>query len=116
MKKTMITLVAVLALVFVLGVALVACAPKDLDAAEKKMKDAGYVVLGYSGDIYEDCDGAFMAMKSNESLYALHFKSSKAAKAAYKDMQDEDDKDENLKCQGKWVFYGSEGGVKAFAK
>ena len=116
MKKTVIVLIAVLVLAVVLGVALVACAPKDMDAAKKKMNNAGYTVMSYSGGLYEDCDGAFMALKSNESLYALHFTSSKAAKKAYEDLQDEDDKEPNLKHQGKWVFYGSEGGVKAFAK
>ena len=120
MKKTILTLIAVLALIAVVGVALVACTPKDLEAAEEKMEKAGYSCASYSFDAYEGCDGAFMASRggafSSDKLYALHFESNKKAKEAYNDMKDEDNKSENLKCNGKWVYYGSSEAIKAFEK
>ena len=120
MKKTIITLIAVLALIAVVGMVLVACTPKDLDAASKKMEKAGYECASSSFSAYEGCDGSFMASRggafSSDKLYALHFESNKKAKEAYNEMKDEDAKVDNLKCKGKWVYYGSDEAIKAFEK
>lgn len=114
MKKILV-IVAVVALVAVLGVVLFACAPSTVAKAEAKMKDAGYSVLAYSDDDAEGCDGGLTATKITETIFALHFSSSKDAKNFYNDSKDENGKS-SLTLTGNWVCWGSEGAINAFKK
>ena len=122
MKKTVLTLIAVLALIAMVGVVLVACTPKDLDSAKKKMEKAGYTCASASYDSYQGCDGSFTASRgglfSGDKLIAMHFESKEAAKKAYNNIQGDSKEDqiENLKQDGQWVYYGSNEAIKAFEK
>ena len=114
MKKT-IQVIAIVALVSIVALACFACVPKDVDTAKEKLEKAGYSVLPLGLLIPDECDGSFYATKSAESIYALHFKTSKDAKQYYKENTD-GDKNANRGVSGKWVFWGSEGAIRAFKK
>lgn len=125
--KKIITIIAVIALVAVLGVVLFACAPSSVEKATSKMTKAGYTVSSYSTKDAEDSDGGITAVKANslldwDGIYAMHFTSTKAAKKFYEDLigSDKEDqkeaKENNLKQDGKWVYWGSDAAVKAFTK
>ena len=110
MKKT-ITIIAVIALVAVLGIALFACAPSGITSATKKLSKAGYTVLTKTFDA-EDFDGGFYAQKGLNVITAAHFTSAKSAKKFYEESSLQD----NLTQSGKWVYWGTEEAVKAFTK
>lgn len=105
-----------LALVLVLAVAmLTACVPSDIETAKEKMEEAGYTVRSYSKEA-EGLQGGFLATKGllGESVYALYFDSAANAKSWYEANTTKDDT--TTKCAGKWVYWGTEGGMKDFAK
>ncbi len=106
-----------LALVLVLAVAmLTACVPSDVESAEAKLKAAGYVVVSYSEEA-DGLQGGFLATKGligGESVYALYFDSAASAKEWFNANTSRDDT--TTKCAGKWVYWGTEGGMKDFAK
>ena len=106
-----------LALVLVLAVAMfAACVPSDIESAEAKLKEAGYTVLSHSEEA-EGLQGGFVASKVSigvEMVYAMYFDSAKSAKDWYNANTTKDDND--TKCSGKWVYWGTEGGIKAFEK
>ena len=127
MKKAL-SIIAVLALVAVLGVALVACVPSDPDKAEANLEEAGYVVVrADSDDLIAgaalkqiDAVTSITATDGDEGVTILYFEDTDAAKAYYEDAQaqweklDEDEK-EGMKMgkSGKVVYFGTEAGVKA---
>lgn len=125
--KKVITIIAVIALVAVLGVVLFACAPSSIEKATTKMNKAGYTVSSYSTKDAEDSDGGITAVKANslvdwDGIYAVHFTSAKAAKAYYEKLvgESKEDKEEakkdNLIQDGKWIYWGSLNAIKAFKK
>ena len=106
-----------LAIVLVLAVALfAACVPSDVESAKAKLEEAGYVVVSYSEEA-DGIQGGFLATKGligGESVYALYFDSAASAKEWFNANTSRDDT--TTKCSGKWVYWGTEGGVKAFEK
>ena len=127
MKKAL-SIIAVLALVAVLGVALVACVPSDPDKAEANLEEAGYVVVRADSDdliagaALKQIDAAtsITATNGDEGVTILYFEDTDAAKAYYEDAQAQwekldDDEKEGMKMgkSGKVVYFGTEAGVKA---
>ena len=115
--KKVVSVVAVVMLVAVLDVCLVACAPKDMDAAKAKMKDAGYTVVGISDSSAEGMQGAFSATKgllNGESMVAFLFDSKDNAKKFVEETGKWLGND--LQQSGKWVYAGTEAATKAFLK
>ena len=126
--KKIITIIAVIALLAVLGTVLFACVPSDPSKAKEKLKKAGYDVEIDTVDEYIAAylgkpDGAKKYLfaededDDDEYIYALYFESSSKAKAYYKDHKD-DKQYSDLKTgqSGKWVYAGTEAAVKAFKK
>ena len=106
-----------LALVLVLAVAmLTACLPSDIESAKAKLEEAGYAVVSYSEEA-DGLQGGFLAktgLIGGESVYALYFDSAASAKEWFNANTSRDDT--STKCSGKWVYWGTEGGIKAFEK
>ena len=103
-------------------VLLVACAPKDSDAAVAKMKKAGFTATAVV-ESKEQEDGlvaTVSGLKDTLSLEALSgaytaslYKTTKQAKAAFAETKNAEG-DSKAYLVGKWVFYGSEEAYKAF--
>ena len=130
MKKLTSLLVVLFAAILLVG-----CAPKNPEAAEKKLEDAGYTVtvdkqvqpgvykvLGIDG-----VDAVVSAVRANEAteeeegsidtIYAVYFGDKADANEAFDTLEDEaKDKDESFSIEksGNWIFYGSEQGMKDF--
>ena len=133
MKKAL-SIIAVLALVAVLGVALVACVPSDPEKAAENLEAEGYEVAtakkGSSiGGILagmtmpEGCETMVTGIKDlldGDMIVIYYFEEADDAKDFYEDMKadfdkaDEEDK-EGMKIgrNGKVVYTGSEEAVKA---
>lgn len=127
MKKAL-SIIAVLALVAVLGVALVACVPSDPDKAEANLKAADYIVIRADADDaivgaalkQIDAVTSITATNGDDSVSLTYFETADAAKAYYEDAKEQwdklDDADkEGMKFgkSGKVVYAGTEAGVKA---
>ena len=107
----------------VFAVLLVACAPKDTEAAAAKMKKAGYIATasvasevkedGYVGQVTGTKDSLSEAISG--AYTAELYKTAKQAKAAYEKTQNAEGKS-SATLVGKWVFYGNEDALKAFKK
>ena len=123
-------LLAVITAIMCIGMA--ACAPANLEKAEKKMEDAGYKV-----EVTDDADavklltaegavGMIVAMKGEFSLTtgidgdmvtAVLFESASAAKDYYEKVSEEEkEEDQVIKQDGKWVYVGTEDAVEDFTK
>ena len=116
MKKFLMMLATLLACICI-----TACTPSSLADARTKMAEAGYNVndaltLGMEGVL-----GGVSATKGGiggsgllggESLTAYYFDTNEAAKNYYEANSDKS----NITLDGKWVFYGTEGGINAFKK
>ena len=133
MKKAL-SIIAVLTLVVVLGVALVACVPSDPDKAEANLEEAGYKVLTTKASdgtgvqlglnaMYEGCVAMIVATNPTDltdTISIFYFNDADDAKACYESIKadfekaDEEDK-EGYKVgkSGKVVYTGSEEAVKA---
>ncbi len=126
MKKAL-SIIAVLALVAVLGVALVACVPSDPDKAEANLEEAGYVVIRADSDdliagaVLKQIDAvtSITATNGDEGVTILYFEDTDAAKAYYEELKadfekaEEDKEDYKIGKSGKVVYAGTEAGVKA---
>ena len=126
MKKAL-SIIAVLALVAVLGVALVACVPSDPDKAEANLEEAGYVVVRADSDdliagaVLKQIDAvtSITATDGDEGVTILYFEDTDAAKAYYEELKadfekaEEDKEDYKIGKSGKVVYFGTEAGVKA---
>ena len=127
--KKIITIIAVIALMAVLGTVLFACVPSNADKAKAKMEKAGYKVevTDIDADMAKlmGADGAKQALEAYkeaekeedmEYISAILFDSSKNAKAYYNDNKDKVEKGLTAAQKGKWVYVGTEAAVKAFKK
>ena len=114
-------------LVFVLAlVALAGCMPKDPEKAKAKLEKAGYSVTvdgTISPKVLNAIDGingaksVVSASKDDEHVSAVYFESAKLAKESYKAMKEQaanNGEKTEAKLSGKWIYYGTEAGVKAF--
>ncbi len=109
--KNVAKIIALVLVIAMVAVVLTACAPKDVESAKEKMKEAGYISVGYQdADDDEGVVGAFMSTKLTESLVAILYDSKSAAKDAFGDYENKD----NVKVTGKWIVFGSEGAIEAF--
>lgn len=121
--KKLITIVTVIAIVAMLACVLCACAPKDGAAATTKLKDAGYSVATDSVVIPAaiklatkvNVDTVLTATDGDEAVTAILCSSTDDAKTVYNWCKDEDGKTD-VKKSGKWVYYGTAAGMKAFTK
>lgn len=126
MRKTLrISFIAVIAMLLV---TLVSCAPSSIKAATQKMEKKDYKVI--SEKLPQEAEdegvvGIIVATKGNiadmlkgdyEMVTATLFKSAKDAKKAMKDAEDTFGKDTVIKQSGKWIVVGTEQGVKDFLK
>lgn len=106
MKKFLCGLLAAIACI---GFA--ACVPSNMDKAEAKMEDAGYLVVAYSDKEAEGLVGGMVATKITKTMTALLFESSKDAKEFL-----EETKETGAKQDGKWVYWGTEEAIEDFTK
>ncbi len=121
--KKIITIVTVIAIIAMLACVLCACAPKDSAAAKTKLSDAGYAVVTDSIVIpaaiklatQVNVETVLTATDGDEAVTAILCSSTKDAKAVYDWCKDEDGKTD-AKKSGKWVYYGTAAGMKAFTK
>lgn len=131
MRKTLrISLVAVAMLLLT---TLVACTPKDPEAAVKKLEKADYTVLSSTesnlvkaglvalGISVEDIIVAYKGDKnSSDAIMALYFKSKDDAKKQMEKVEEfakeseEDGEELKVYQSGKWLYFGSDDAVKAF--
>lgn len=125
MRKFIKVLSVLIALVAV--VSLASCAPKDGDAAVKKMEKAGYTaVWSANSKVQEDgAVGTLTATKGGslgaivggvldgDGLIAVKYDTSAHAKAAFDKSKDAEGKTSVVKV-GKWLVSGSDAAIKAF--
>lgn len=121
MNKKVLTVIAVVMLVALLGVCLVACNATDY---QKRLKDKGYVVIVSEDDSAAvlaaeaslKIDGRYeggiefivSAAKAGEAVTITKFDKLKDAKT----FVDTFDGNENIKRTDRWVFVGTEQGIK----
>lgn len=99
------------------GFAVTACKPGSVEKAQEKMQSAGYTVLEYENDEgIEGFVGGFIAMNisAGESMIAILFESKSDAEK-FAEINTDRSYGE-VKVEGKWLFAGSEGAIKAFKK
>lgn len=110
-KKVIISIIAVILLVAVLGTILVAC---SADSYKKKLEKKGYTVSAYTvdDDDQDDIEWGVMATKGllGDAVYIVKFKSYDDAKDYEEDMRKL--RYGSVYRTGKIVMYGSEQGVK----
>lgn len=103
MKKFIKTLTLGI-LTVITALTLLACAPSNLEKAEKKMKDKGYsVVTTDDYGLVEGCEGAIVCRQSGLSLNmitALYFEDAASAKAYFEEIGEKGWR------EGKWVIAG----------
>lgn len=86
--------------------ALTACTPKDMDAAKEKLEKAGYTVV-----VYENYFIAKTALVNGETVTGYLFESKEKAEESYERIKKID---ANAVLSGKWIYYGTEQGMKDF--
>ncbi len=119
MKKNLLVIASIVAIVVICSIVFVACAPSSYDKAVEKMEDAGYTVIGST---YSATDSGAVAtltatnatIQSSlngtaKTVVAVLYESSKQAKAAAADNED-------AVVSGKWVLAGDAEAIKAFKK
>lgn len=133
MKKKIIAIVAILALVAILGTVLVACNnEKDF---RKRLQEAGYELMSKDNmermmsetpEDNEDWDSIewivggvkfsllSIATENYDMVLVVKFKNNDKAQEFYEEMQKNNDEEDNLivERQGKIVFYGTKQGIK----
>ena len=102
--KKFIKLLTVGILTVITAIALIACAPANLEKAEEKMKEEGYsvVVVDEKLEAIEGCVGLITITKSVlplKTATAYLFEDAKSAKAHYEKL-------EQGWVEGKWVIVG----------
>ena len=129
MKKTL-SIVAMIALVAVLGIALVACIPSDPDKAAENLEKEGYTVLAnedatkaLAGFIVpEGCEAIVFAYKgyipigADDAIRIYYFEETEDAKEYWETIKDDELEDGwDAKQSGKIVYKGSKEAIKAAA-
>lgn len=119
MKKTIIAIVAVIALVAILGTVLVACNQEDY---QKRLEKKGYKVasatdlIGAVGLQSSTVEWSLTATKDSEAVSITKYRNADDAKKAYEDAKEDlkDDKDGKyaVKKVGKIVIAGTKQGVR----
>lgn len=134
MKKTL-SIVAMIALVAVLGIALVACIPSDPDKAAANLKEEGYTVtvakasdgtgvkmgleLTYGKGCIAVVDASLVSVSlaqgvDGEIIKIIYFNDSDSAKAYWETIKDDEVEEGYVaKRSGKIVYGGTEAAVKA---
>ena len=110
MKKFICVFLAALTCLF-----LFACTPSSVEKAEDKMEKAGYTVIAYSDKEAEGLIGGFNATKAEglfdvDNIMAFFFETKDDAKKFAEKSGDD------VKQDGKWVYWGTEDAIKAFTK
>lgn len=116
MKKAFKFLSLALMAIFT-GALLTACVPSNVEKAEEKMEEAGYLVIDYSkSDDAEGCIGGLLATKilDGEGLIAILFDSKDNAKDYYESLTDKNTEYGNFLQDGKWVYAGTDGAIETF--
>lgn len=120
-----------LAIVLMALLTLTACAPKDAPTAKTKLEDKGYTVVA-DGTIIpaalkllkvEGVETVLTATKKTEdgnieSVTVILFKESAQAKDSFdavKSYAEKNAEKTSVKRSGKWLYYGTEQGMKDFA-
>lgn len=114
-----------LAVLLMAVIALVSCAPKDLDSATKKMEKKGYncvedkLVVPTALKLAKvDVEACFVATKEGETVTAILFADKKTANDSYdavKQYAEDHGAKSEAKKSGKWIYYGTEQAMKDFA-
>jgi len=120
-----------LAIVLMALLTLTACAPKDAPAAKQKLEDKGYTVVADGTVIptalklvkVEGVETVLLATKKGEndqieSVTMILFKEKAQAKDSFEAVKDYAAKQAektSVKQAGKWLYYGTEQGMKDFA-
>ena len=116
--KKYLKIVAVLAVVLMCATVLAACVPQSVEKAEKKMKEADYLVAGLgNSERTEGVVGGFVATKilQGEIVTAIWYASTKEAKEAYNKYNDaKGDGNTKVKRSFKCVYFGTEGAIADF--
>lgn len=102
--KKFIKLLTAGILTAITAIALIACAPADLEKAEEKMKQEGYSVVVVEDSTIDGCVGSIIMKEGGltlEMATALLFEDTKSAKAYYETL------DQGWQ-EGKWVIVGDE--------
>lgn len=102
--KKFIKLLTAGILTAITAIALIACAPADLEKAEEKMKEDGYKVVVVEDSTIDGCVGSIIMKEEGltlEMATALLFEDAKSAKAYYETL------DQGW-VEGKWVIVGDE--------
>ena len=105
MKKVILAILAMLSCF-----AFVACVPSNVEKAEAKMKEEGYLVVGEEREDAEGFVGGFLATKLTDTINAYLFSSKEEAKNFYETVG------EKFKAiqDGKWVYWGTEDAIDDF--
>ncbi|MBO4554770.1 MAG: hypothetical protein J5713_03220 [Clostridia bacterium] len=114
-KKVIISIIAVILLVAVLGTVLVACNKEDY---EKRLEKKGYSfgsvtdLLGAAGLQSSTVEWSLSAAKDNESVSIVKYRNSDDAKDAYDSYKKNLKDGYAVRRHGKIVVYGTKQGVK----
>lgn len=126
----------IFSLLLLLLIFTVSCAPKNTDSAKDRMTNKGYNVEVYTtekqtqayNDLYdiEGCKAVITAFKNSGTTFTdycniILFDTTSHAKEALQRIKDVSNKSEikddtvyDIKRSGKWIYYGSEQGMKDF--
>ena len=119
-NKKIIAVVAIIALVAVLGMCLVAC---NADSYTKKLEKKGYTVSNYTADKDDEAkiEWGVTAVKKSDTVTVVKYKKAEDAKAAESDMNKKIETAgglsgligiEKVYRTGSIVIFGTEQGVK----
>lgn len=111
-NKKVLAIVAVIALVAILGVCLIAC---NADSYTKKLEKAGYTVSSYKGENGDEAkiEWGVVGIKVGSTVTVVKFKSTDDAKAAEESHKGSLLKVGDVYRNGKIVIWGDAEGVKA---
>ena len=116
---------SLVAMLFVAVLSLAACAPKDPAGAKEKLEEAGYSVV-VDGTVtpgllkvfgVKGVKSVITASNGEEVVQAYYFEDKASAKDAMSKLAEwaeNNGKESNFKRSGKWLYAGSEQGMKDF--
>lgn len=111
-NRKVLAIVAVIALVAILGVCLIAC---NADSYTKKLEKAGYKVSSYTAEKSEEgkIEWGVVGINGLSMVSVVKFKSTDDAKEAEKSHKESSIKVGDVYRNGKIVIWGDADGVKA---